>query len=295
MKPSDTELRNRLHYRNLRQVDRNDVIVASYGAAGQALLGNVLLELGLNYVNPANEVLGDDGSSRPLASQLSYRARLPAMSARDACPANDKPSRSPLRFMKTHLFPAEFDSQDYRGIWILSRDPRDAIYSWYKIRQVFPEADWEKATGTFEEFLREPDYTHRRPVTDWAIFYDEWLQRASSRCCFAITRFEDLKQRGVETVRTALAAFGVKVSAVEVGAAVDRSSYEKMRAHEDEVARFDRDKTQARLMRRGKIGEWRDWITPDLRTYFADDQVRSVARRLGYTLADRSDHLNEAR
>jgi hypothetical protein len=86
------------------------------------------------------------------------------MHARDAAAAY-APRCGP-RFVKTHLFPQEFAGREFAGVWLLVRDPRDALYSLYKFRRDFADVPWEQVPDTFQQFLHAPDYTGHRPVDD---------------------------------------------------------------------------------------------------------------------------------
>lgn len=278
----DRRMRDRLHYRNLQRIRPDDIIVASAGAAGQTLLANILLELNLTYINPATEVMHPDGTTEPEKELLAYRGRFAAMHAKDRARSIAAP-RGP-RFVKTHLHPDEFDQIDFAGVWLLVRDPRDALFSLYKFRRDFADVAWEKVPDTFQGFLDRVDYTGTRPVDDWTEFNDAWSRRAEHCRHTTVTRFEDLKQDGPTAVGTALRAFGLDLPDEEIARAVENSSFENMRAHEDTVAAQDRDKGQFRIMRKGKVGEWTEWMTPDLHTYFSAPRAVSVAARFGYEL-----------
>ncbi|MEV1154845.1 hypothetical protein AB0J27_05485 [Micromonospora chokoriensis] len=58
--------------------------------------------------------------------------------------------------MKTHLPPEAFAGRDPRMAWLLVRDPRDSLYSWYRWSLDFPDNDSERFEGGFEEFLDRP-------------------------------------------------------------------------------------------------------------------------------------------
>jgi hypothetical protein len=57
-----------------------------------------------------------------------------------------------------------------------------------------------------------------------------------------------------------------------------------MRPHEDRVAGLDRDKGHARIMRCGQVGEWKEWMTPELEGYFQGSELHTAANALGYDL-----------
>lgn len=284
-----------LYQQNIRALGNRDIIVASYGGAGQALLGNILLELGLNYVDPYTEALLPNGSSAGVAPHTGYRRRLAATHRSDFSTREAGPPRQWPRFAKTHFPPKTFGRCDgLRGVWILVRDPRDAIYSWYRWRLNFAEEAWDTVEGSFEDFLRKPDHSGRPPLDDWSSFYRNWLQHTEHSTGTSILRFEDLKQTPFQTVRVALETVGVDVATEELRQAVDRSTFESMRAHEDSVAEADSDRSsEARIMRAGKVEGWRNWITPKLSRYFVGEELSSIARRFGYTIPKTADTSSE--
>jgi hypothetical protein len=78
---------------------------------------------------------------------------------------------------------------------------------------------------------------------------------------------------------------GVQVDESDVAAAVDASSFAKMRAHEDRVAGDGDQGTGApRVMREGKTDGWKGWMTPELATFFTGAELRAVAAQYGYDL-----------
>jgi len=274
-----------LYRRNIRRLGDEDVILASYGGSGQAIVGNVLQELGLNYVDPYSEILRPDGTSVPAVEHAGFRTRFAATHERDTAGRRreDRPRRP--RFAKTHHFPEEFGGRAFRAVWIVVRDPRDALFSWYKWRARFAEESWDRVDGSFEDFLRRPDATGRLPVEDWCSYYLEWTARAERSRAAAVLRFEDLKLDGVETLRRALRSVGLAPGDEELRRALERSSFEAMRAHEDAVAGSDRSRpAQARMMRRGKVDGWTEWMTPELAECFSGDAVHAVAARFGYAV-----------
>jgi hypothetical protein len=273
-----------LHYENMRQLGDRDIVIPSIGGAGSSLLGNILLEMDLNYVDPAKEVLLPDGSSIPPTDVITRRIRTTGARATGE---RRQAGRLWPRFAKTHLPAGEFNGCVLGGVWILVRDPRDALYSWYQYHLGFAEMEWEKVPDSFEAFLRQPFFAGPPPIDNWSSFYEAWTERASECQTSTVIRFEDLKRAPFETMRTALRDSSVLVSDAVLCRAVERSTFEAMRAHEDRVTETEQG-GQARVMRSGKVGGWTEWMTPSLAEYFASDHVRSVAQRFGYALSDPS-------
>lgn len=258
-----------LHNANIALLDEQDVIVASFPGAGASLVGNILLELGLDYFDPYTQRLTHQGTMVPEPQRVAYRRRLAASMARDS----ESPKHRPRgrRFVKTHLLPDTFhQSRAHRAV-LLVRDPRDTLFSYYNWRLGFSE---EGETRTFERFLTEPNPSGVRAAADWQRFHESWNQSASH-----VIRFEDLKRDPFSAVGTFLQSFGVTYAGDDLARALQLSSFDAMRRHEDATA-----DTPHRIMRRGTPGEWRDWYQGDIVTHFADPSVRQTAGGFGYTL-----------
>src|SRR5438067_8042829 len=132
-----------LHYRNMDFITSRDFLLPSIGGAASSLIGNVLLELGLHYVDLTKDALRPDGSSDPAYDPITRRIRCTGRQHLGPARAWSADRLRP-RFMKTHLPEAEFTALTFRGVWLLVRDPRDALYSWYRYHRNFAQADWER-------------------------------------------------------------------------------------------------------------------------------------------------------
>ena len=184
--------------------------------------------------------------------------------------------------MKTHLPAGEFENHAIGGVWMLVRDPRDALYSWYQYHRGFAQLPWERVPDTFEEFLVKPFFIGVPPVAAWTAFYSDWSERGRRCQHFTILRFEDLKRDAVATMRDALKPLRLTYPAPELERAAGRSTFTTMRRHEDSVA-----DDNARVMRSGAVDGWRSWMTPELERFFADPELTASARRFGYELNSR--------
>ncbi|QFZ19548.1 sulfotransferase domain-containing protein [Saccharothrix syringae] len=271
-----------LHYRNLAWVGPRDVVMPNVAGAGSSLVGNLLLELGLGYVDLNRDVFLPDGSLLPPADPVSRRIRT-ARRPEDAA----RGGRGEPRFMKTHLPVEEFEGCEFGQVWLIVRDPRDAIYSWHRYHRNFGELEWEKVPEEFEEFLRRPFFLGPPPVDNWWTYYRDWLRYTDDRGIpVEVIRFEDMKSDPVGRTTGLLRAASCPLPEEEVVRACRDSSYEAMRAREEAAVGADGTAGGAgvRVMRRGQVGEWRTWMTPRLRPYFAGAELRAVAARLGYHL-----------
>lgn len=274
-----------LYQDNIGKLGDQDVLVASIGGSGQTFLGNILIELGVNYVDGYTEALLENGSSEPVAAYADYRERLSGTRTRDRSVTNGFAGTWP-RFVKTHLTPEFFAGRPLRGVWILARDPRDALYSWYQFRVNVAKDPLDILAAGFEDWVAErPGPTGLSRLDDWADFYRRWNNAREELPVSATSTFEALKADPVSSVRRGLGAFGISVDTAQVAAAVERSDFSAMREHEraQQQARGGTGEG-GRIMRRGKPNEWLEWMTPSLSERFREKRIASVAADFGYRL-----------
>ena len=270
-----------LHRRNAARLTARDVIIPGYPGSGASLIGNILLELGLYYLDPYTEVVGSEGRAEPVEARRQYRMRLAAADRRDRCSQEQPRGPSSFRFVKTHLYPDEFPNEVLARVVLLVRHPFDAIHSYYCWRVGFSE---EGETSSFEEFLAKPGFMNRVPGHDWGCFNLAWTD-VSSRCGGGQPLyFEALKKEPVPTVIRFLATVGLEFSTLAVERAIEASSFDSMRRHEDGVCSDGADKNPHRIMRRGEVDEWRRWLRPEHAGTLSDPVLRESAHRLGYNI-----------
>ncbi|MFF2546241.1 sulfotransferase domain-containing protein [Kitasatospora sp. NPDC058063] len=261
-----------LHTRNLARLGPRSVVVAGYPGSGAALVGNILTEAGIGYLDPYTEVLHTDRQVTAAPERLDYRSRLAAAHRLDRASGREVDCGQP-QFVKTHLYPEAFAGLRPAGVVLLVRDPRDAVHSYYRWRLGFSE---NGEHGSFTEFLRRPARSGLVPPLDWAHFNLSWAEHGLDA---RMLRFEELKTDPIAVMRRLLADFGVDPEPAVLARAVERSSFEAMRRHEDDVA-----DSGARIMRSGLVGEWRTWYEGELAACFADERVRRAGARFGYVI-----------
>lgn len=281
-----------LYRSNIPLLGDRDVIIATYPGSGTALVGNVLHELNLNYVDPYTEILQADGSSvvADLGISRNFRRRLIGTQRRDSSTGGAAHAPQWPRFAKSHVYADEFADRPLLGAWIIVRDPRDSVFSWYQWRRGFLK--WTSKTGnaTFQAFLehvdgRERESCGRSPIAYWSSFYRSWLDRASRCKQAAVLRFEDLKAaNGHEALWRALRPLDPELTVRDARRALDRSNFEAMRKFEDSAVADGDELGSARVMRKGEIGGWSRWMTKELAPYFGDPDLVTTAAQFGYEL-----------
>lgn len=265
------------HRKNVTHLPDNAIISASYPGAGAAYLGNILLELGLNYFDPYTELLVA-GVPSPVKERMEYRARLSASKRRDAS-IRDSPAETII--FKTHRFPEEFAGKAVDRVMLLVRDPRDSLFSYYNWRLGFSE---EGEHGSFSDFLTRTSAQGLTPVEEWATFHRAWLSLPQNDAAVSlfVVKFEDLKTAPRTVMEQSLSKLRVNFRGELLDEAIAASSFDRMRMHEDNNSPG----LSARIMRRGMPGEWHQWYA-EYQSHFLRGVIESVAYKLGYCLRPR--------
>lgn len=267
-----------LHREAILTLNEQDIVISAYPGSGHALIGNILLELGLEYFDPYTERRTLSGGVAPAKERVEYRQRLRASARRDKGVPHKPRSESGLRFLKTHLYPEEFAACNVGGIVLLIRDPRDTLYSYYRWRLGFSE---EGENGNFAEFLKRPGINGLSPCMDWATFHICWLKRIAGEPKSLLLSFEHLKRNGKVEMGRLLNLIDAEISDERLERALIASSFQTMRAHEDAIVNA---KASHRIMRRGLVGEWKEWFGPEYQSFFSLPAMVDTARYLGYDL-----------
>jgi len=280
---------------NAKLLGEHDIVVAGDPGAGAALISNIVYELGFDYLDPYITTPDKEDAGQATPGQLAYYQQRLLATAGDNRPAPDRPAAHGdlhRRFIKTHFYPEVFADVPLSAVVLLVRDPRDTIYSSYKWFSSFGGSwmpDSAEAIGqlTYDAFLdRVRIGDGEQSIPGWARFHRSWLEAAPAFSKFVVVRFEDLKSHPVGAITAMLAALGLVVSPDLVAQAAERSSFGSMRAREDEISAAESEPTKdARIMRRGKVGEWREWFeTEGLAERFSDADLIATAARFGYDM-----------
>lgn len=271
------------HMRNATMLGAQDIIVAAYPASGAALLGNILMELGHSFVDPHFDEIHEDGQIHvPSDERLrSHRSRIAGNTTTG--PVGGR------RFFKNHLDPGCFKDVPLAAAVLLVRDPRDALYSSYRFFQGFAHTLLSYLTiekASFLEYLDEMGAEGEPPVTidGWVDFYRAWTEAADRLPRSVVVHFEELKTSPVDAMVRLLEALDLNADRTAIEQAVERSSFDRMRAHEEEVV-GDTGGNPHMIMRRGQIDEWREWFGDnELSNRFRAPRMIEMAARFGYKI-----------
>jgi Sulfotransferase domain len=274
---------------NAARLGAGDVVVATVPGSGSSLLATLVIELGFQHLDQYFNVLHEDGTVETDLSAFSgLRTRMSGYAGLDSG-VKPQPADQRARFFRCHLPPDGFDLGALHGVVLLVRDPRDATHSLYQfLGKLAARIPGATAPASFAEFLEGSGISGTPPVRAWTDVYRSWLDVRTAVRRFAVLHFADLKTRPTEAVTELLATLELEVDPATIARAVERSSFETMRAHEDRIAPTlpEADGPDLRMMRRGKVNEWQEWFTSQMERYFCDADLITVARQLGYAMEE---------
>jgi hypothetical protein len=131
---------------------------------------------------------------------------------------------------------------------LLIRDGRDCLLSYFHWLRYF--ADYQ---GDFNQFLSDTKY--QTPHQAFAQYYADWLEARQGN--IHLVRFEDVRANPCAEIKNLLKFIGCERDNEQIDLAINESSYQKMREHENTVS----GNSEARIMRKGKVGGWKEEMT----------------------------------
>ena len=123
-----------------------------------------------------------------------------------------------------------------------------------------------------------PNQVRQRLLT-WSDHVTSWVDAPGLRC--EVVRYEDMLHEPVATFGRALRFLGFEDDSPRLEKAIRFSSFEKLSQQESEKGFRETPPRAERFFRKGKTGEWRDFLTgAQVERLIADHEV--VMRRFGY-------------
>ncbi len=161
------------------------------------------------------------------------------------------------------------EARKYGRILFLHRDPRDTVVSGY-YQKAFRRDGY---AGTMSDFIRDPCHG-----IDKVLHYnDMWIRLARSRPEMMVESYENLQADTEGTLARIIAFFGKPVDPARIHAIVEANRFEKMQAREREgqyartygkiLTPADPSEPDSYKVRKGKVGGYREELTPEDITY----------------------------
>lgn len=233
---------------NIKNLEKNDIILASYLGSGSSLIGGILIELGLDYIEGYQEKISPKKQQTEVVLPL-WRKHWKQLDTK-----YNTDSLKELRFFKTHFYPESYVNAKPNTAVLLIRDARDAVISYYNWRKGFSDE-----TGTLSDFLNTYGYYGKKPFNDWASYIEEWLRWGNEpNHKLYLIKYEDLKFNPEKTIKKLLKFFNIKRTKEQISRAVENSRFSKIK---NEEIKFLKNKNQPRIFRKGLVGEWRTTLS----------------------------------
>lgn len=144
----------------------------------------------------------------------------------------------------------------------LVRNPADTLVSWYYHLR-FHE---EKINIDIDQFIISSG------IDDWITYIDSWIPHIENENVLLVS-YEELKANPPVSFATLSSRLGIDADQRQLQAALDQSSLERMRRIERESGvghNYDRSDPRASRVRKGRVGSWRQELSPETIDYLID-------------------------
>jgi len=114
---------------------------------------------------------------------------------------------------------------------------------------------------------------------DWSGHVQSWINQ--KELDVHLIRYEDMKKAPLETFSQAIASLGCDFSEAQIQAAIDLTSFEKLKEQEKEKGFRERAKVDGTFFRKGQVGGWKEELTA-AQIQNIKDHHGAVMEELGY-------------
>jgi len=125
----------------------------------------------------------------------------------------------------------------------------------------------------------------RQKLLTWSGHVESWEQ--ATELPVHLIRYEDMKQKPLETFTAAARFIGLDCTADQISQAIEASDFKKLKAEEQENGFKEKPYRAASFFRAGKVGDWRNHLTQEQRNQVIADHA-AMMRKFGY-LDDRGN------
>lgn len=129
---------------------------------------------------------------------------------------------------------------------------------------------------------RLPDQLRQKQLS-WSSHVERWANASELPIYFM--RFEDMKFDPIKTFSGAIRFIGLDCTDGQIRQAVEASSFEKLKAEEEQEGFSERPVKTAAFFRSGKAGDWKNHLSDEQRDRIIMDH-KTVMRKYGYLDSD---------
>lgn len=195
----------------------------------------------------------------------------------------------PLVFRKTHeYYPAGelgdvfFPTAATRAAILIVRDPRDVACSFATHFGVSIDEAITQMTNPPARSKTSPAQMRTKQVwSDWSGHARSWMDAPFPT---QVVRYEDLREVGYPLVHRTLAQVGLDVTADEVAAAMQLTSFDTLKSVESGQGFRERSKHTPAFFNRGTSGYWTELLSP-LQVALIEDAHQEMMGEFGYQLS----------
>ncbi|MBP5707827.1 MAG: sulfotransferase domain-containing protein [Alphaproteobacteria bacterium] len=253
-----------LAFKNIPNLTEQDIILASYPGCGSSLLGGILIELGIDYIEGYQEQIVPNQLNTNTVNPM-WRSHWPQLAKK-----YDKEMIG-LRGFKTHFYPESFENAAPKKAILLIRDARDAVISYYNWRKNFSDE-----TGTLYDFISRDGYYGKKPFDDWAEYIDAWEKWGKAHELL-IVKYEDLKFTPEFAIREILSFLNIHLDNTKIQQAIENVSFSKIQQDESK----SQPHSNKKIFRKGLVGEWRGVLSNNMFSFIKKNTLEKLFR-FGY-------------
>ncbi|CAK8692758.1 sulfotransferase 1B1-like [Clavelina lepadiformis] len=191
----------------------------------------------------------------------------------------------PRKVLRTHL-PASlvnFKKYHERGVKIIYmiRNPKDQAVSWYHFCRTQPFADLPSYKDIyttekrkfFDTYLKGEHKLFAKKGEGYLEHLKEWYPHQNDNNVLFV-HYEDLKKNTKQEIRKVAKFLEITLSGQDVEVIAKRTSFDFMK-ESDRIKSIQENKPYFKVYRKGRIGEWRDYLTTE-QSSLIDEKVQKI-------------------
>ena len=288
--------RNLLARLELAKAERTDLLIIGHPKSGNTWLRTMISRLyQVRYGLPASVIVTSDELAR-------RHPGVPRVSATNGCYSYEGAVGEKL------AAGAPDCALRHKAIVMLARNPCDIAVSWFF---QFTKRQSAHKQELINHFIEHP--IDRRTISMWDFvrhsdiglpflidYLNGWERNIRNLERGVLVRYEDLRGQPVETLKCIISLIDQSFSIEEIEEAVRFGSFDNLRQLESQgffrqggLKRRDPDDPNAFKVRRGKVGGYRDYFTPEQVAELEALMAARLSPTLGYGADDTAQDMRE--